>query len=112
MPRISKSFHALVFGGALLVGGPLVESPGAQEGGPPIQANQRSRSSGSIHALTGRVARSIVPDRAVHPTVTKLAIHLGTIPLGGNQRAFGTFYEFSTMQIPRANGFNITTGIT
>jgi hypothetical protein len=40
--------------------------------------------------------------------VTKLAIHLGTIPLGGTQKAVGIFYEFSTMEIPRA----ITTGIS
>jgi hypothetical protein len=44
--------------------------------------------------------------------VTKLAIHLGTIPLGGTQKAVGIFYEFSTMEIPRANGFSITTGIS
>jgi hypothetical protein len=72
MSRESKSFHALVLGGVLLVGGPFVESLGAQdgqrsEGGTPIPTYQRSRSSGNIHALTGRVARSIVPDRAAHP---------------------------------------------
>jgi len=44
--------------------------------------------------------------------VTKLAIHLGTIPLGGTEKAFGIFYEFSTMEIPRANGFSLTTGIS
>jgi hypothetical protein len=44
--------------------------------------------------------------------VTKLAIHLGTIPLRGTEKAFGIFYEFSTMEIPRANGFSLTTGIS
>jgi hypothetical protein len=44
--------------------------------------------------------------------VTKLAVHLGTIPLRGTERAFGIFYEFSTMEIPRANGFSLTTGIS
>jgi hypothetical protein len=37
---------------------------------------------------------------------------LGSIPLSGNQRAFGVFYKFSTLQIPRANGFSLTTGIS
>ena len=44
--------------------------------------------------------------------VTKLAVQLGTIPLSGTQRAFGIFYEFATVQIPRANGFSLTTGIS
>jgi hypothetical protein len=37
---------------------------------------------------------------------------LGTIPLRGTEKAFGIFYEFSTMEIPRANGFSLTTGIS
>jgi hypothetical protein len=37
---------------------------------------------------------------------------LGSIPLGGNQKAFGVFYKFTTLQIPRANGFSLTTGIS
>jgi len=37
---------------------------------------------------------------------------LGSIPLGGDQKAFGVFYKVSTMQIPRANGFSLTTGIS
>jgi hypothetical protein len=34
-----------------------------------------------------------------------------TIPLG-TENVAGIFYEYSTMEIPRANGFNITTGIS
>ena len=71
MNRVYKSFQALVLGWILLVGGPLVQSLSAQDGKrfetPPISAHQRSRSSGNIPALTGRLARSVVPDRAVHP---------------------------------------------
>jgi hypothetical protein len=37
---------------------------------------------------------------------------LGTIPLRGTEKAFGIFYEFSTTEIPRANGFSLTTGIS
>jgi len=43
---------------------------------------------------------------------TKLSIHLGTFPVGDTEKAGGIFYEFSTMEIPRANGFSITTGIS
>jgi len=36
---------------------------------------------------------------------------LMTIPLGAKNVA-GIFYEYSTVEISRANGFNITTGIS
>jgi hypothetical protein len=36
---------------------------------------------------------------------------LGTFHLGGTHDVVGIFYEFSTVEIPRANGFSITTGI-
>ena len=43
--------------------------------------------------------------------VTKLAIYLGAIPVGGKQKAPAVVYEFSTREIPRANGFSVSTGI-
>jgi hypothetical protein len=39
-------------------------------------------------------------------------MYLGSISLSGAEHAAGIFYEFSTLQIPRANGFAITTGIS
>ena len=43
--------------------------------------------------------------------VTKLNILLGTIPVGSNQ-APAVFYEFSTREIPRGNGFSISAGLS
>ena len=43
---------------------------------------------------------------------TKLAIYLGSIPVGGNQKAPALLYEFSTREIPRGNGFIISAGIS
>jgi hypothetical protein len=43
--------------------------------------------------------------------VTKLTIYLGTIPVGTIRDAPGLFYEFSTLVIPRANGFTIGAGL-
>jgi hypothetical protein len=43
--------------------------------------------------------------------VTKLTIYLGTIPIGGNQHAPAVLYDFSTREIPRGNGFSVSTGI-
>jgi hypothetical protein len=43
---------------------------------------------------------------------TKLAIYLGTIPLGDDQSGPALLYEFSTREIPRGNGFIISAGIS
>jgi hypothetical protein len=37
---------------------------------------------------------------------------LRTIHLGGGHDVVGIIYEFSTVEIPRANGFSLTTGIS
>ena len=44
--------------------------------------------------------------------VTKLSIYLGSIPIGKIENSAGVFYEFTTTQIPRGNGFAVTTGIS
>lgn len=44
--------------------------------------------------------------------VTKLSIYLGTMPLGSTEHAAAVFYDFATMEVPRANGFSINTGIS
>lgn len=43
--------------------------------------------------------------------VTNLAIYLGTIPVGSGQKVPAVLYDFSTREIPRGNGFTISTGI-
>ena len=37
---------------------------------------------------------------------------LRTQPIGDTEKVGGIFYEFSTVEIPRANGFSLTTGIS
>jgi hypothetical protein len=44
--------------------------------------------------------------------VTKLSIYLGTIPVGSNQKTPAMIYDFSTREIPRGNGFSVSTGIS
>ena len=115
MPRISKSFHALVLGGVLLSGGPFVQSLSAQDGKrseTPYPGASEVAFEWQYSCPNGKGCSFNCPGSGGASSVTKLAIHLGTISLSGAQRAFGTFYEFSTMQIPRANGFSITTGIS
>ena len=43
--------------------------------------------------------------------VTKLTIYLGTIPVGSGQKTPAVIYEFSTREIPRANGFSVSSGL-
>src|SRR5258708_37148761 len=103
MPRVSKSFRALVLGGVLLVGGPLVQSLSAQdgkrlEGAPPYPGASEVAFEWQYSCPNGRGCSFNCPGAGGAANVTKLAIHLQTIPLNGNQKAFGVFYEFSTME--------------
>jgi hypothetical protein len=117
MARASKSFYALVLGGVLLVGGPLVslraQDAKRLEGGPPYPGGSEIAFEWQYSCGNGKGCSFNCPGSGSAANVTKLVIHLGTIPLsGGLQKAFGIFYEFSTMEIPRANGFSLTTGIS
>ena len=42
---------------------------------------------------------------------TKLTIYLGKLRVSENEKAFALFYEFSTVEFPRGNGFAINTGL-
>jgi hypothetical protein len=140
MARRSKSFLGLVLGAALLVSGPLAGSLRAQDGkrDPPYPngsevafewqyscsngkgcsfdcgsgAPQMSDTAAVENALAATAATAFTSTKhAAASHVTKLSIHLMSIPLGAKNVA-GIFYEYSTVEIPRANGFNITTGIS
>jgi hypothetical protein len=113
----SKSFHALVLGAVLFVGGPFAESLHAQdemrlEPGPPYPGGSDIAFEWQYYCTNGKGCSFNCPGSGNAANVTKLAIHLGTIPLGGTQSAVGIFYEFSTMEIPRGSGFSLTTGIS
>ena len=116
MRQANKSFRALVLSWVLLVGGPLMASASAQDGkraedGAPLGASEVAFE--WQYSCTGGKACSFTcPGSGGASNVTALTLQLGTIPLSGNQRAFGIFYKFSTVQIPRANGFSLTTGIS
>ena len=110
----SKSSRALVLGATLLLGWPSVASVHAQDG---------NRSEIYRHGLeiafewryscpNGKGCSFSCPGAGGATSVTKLNIYLGAIPLSTAEHAAGVVYEFSTMQIPRANGFALTTGIS
>jgi hypothetical protein len=113
----SKFSHAVVLSALLLVGGPLAVSLFAEdekrwEANPLQPGGSEIAFEWQYSCPNGKGCSFNCPGAGGGSNVTTLAIHLGTIPLRGTERAFGIFYEFSTMEIPRANGFSLTTGIS
>jgi hypothetical protein len=114
---VSKSFQTLVLSALLVVGGPLAVSLLAEdekrwEPNPLHSGGSEIAFEWQYSCPGGRGCSFTCPGSGGASNVTKLAIHLGTIPLRGTEKAFGIFYEFSTIEIPRANGFSLTTGIS
>lgn len=114
MHRVSRFFPALILGAILLVGGPLMQSVNAQD----VKRSQDAPGASDVtfewqySCPSGKACSFNCPGSGGASSVTKLTLQLGSIPIGGDQRAFGVFYKFSTLQVPRANGFSLTTGIS
>ena len=115
MHRVFRNFQSLVLGCILLVSGALVQSLSAQDGkrsDTPYLGASEVAFEWQYSCVNGKACSFNCPGSGGASNVTKLTLQLGSIPLGGDQKAFGVFYKFSTMQIPRANGFSLTTGIS
>jgi len=115
MCRVINYFQSLVLASALLVSGASAQSLSAPDSkrsdAPPLGASEVAFE-WQYSCLSGKACSFSCPGSGGASNVTKLTLQLGSIPLGGDQKAFGVFYKFSTMQIPRANGFSLTTGIS
>jgi hypothetical protein len=94
----------------------LVTSAWAQDktepGGPPYPGGSDITFQWDYSCPGGRACSFTCPGAGNASGVTKLTIYLGTVPLGATEHAPALFYEFSTRNIPRGNGFSITTAIT
>jgi hypothetical protein len=117
MRKANKSVRALVLSWILLIGSPVMQSASAQdvqrsEDGTPYLGASEVAFEWQYSCSGGKACSFTCPGSGGASNVTALTLQLGTIPLSGNQRAFGIFYKFSTVQIPRANGFSLTTGIS
>jgi hypothetical protein len=115
MIRTSKSLLGVVLGGALLFGGPWAGSVRAQDA---KHGEVGSHPDGAEVAFEWQYSCPNARGCSFNCSgsggasgVTKLALRLMSIPLG-TKKVAGIFYEFSTLEIPRANGFNITTGLS
>jgi hypothetical protein len=104
--------------GTLLLAGQFVNSASAQEKVEPHVPAQPYPGGSDItfewvySCPGGRACSFSCPGTGGASAVTKLTIYLGTIPVGANEAAPALLYEFSTVNIPRANGFVIGTGIS
>ena len=107
--------RALIFG--TLFAGLLMNSSWAQNKGepqavgPPYPGASEIAFQWDYSCPSGQNCSFICPGGGGASHVTKLAIYLGNIPVGGNQKAPAVVYEFSTREIPRGNGFSISTGL-
>ena len=117
MRKTNNSVRTLLASLLLLGGGSLLQSVSAQDGrrsvdgGPNLGASEVAFE-WQYSCPGGKACSFSCPGSGGASNVIKLTLQLGSIPLGGDQRAFGVFYQFSTLQIPRANGFSLTTGIS
>ena len=108
----SNIFYGKILGAAFLLCG-FSASLCAQEGNKPAYpSGLQIAFEWQYTCPDGRGCSFSCPGSGGASNVTKLGIYLGAIPLNSTDRAAGVFYEFSTAQIPRGNGFAITTGIS
>ena len=108
--------RALIFG--TLFAGLLMNSSWAQNKGEPQAAGPPYPGASEItfqwdySCPSGQNCSFICPGAGGASHVTKLAIYLGTIPVGSNQNVPALVYDFSTREILRGNGFSISTGLS
>ena len=79
--------------------------------GPPFPGGSSITFQWDYSCINGRDCSFTCPGSGGASHVTKLIIYLGTIPVGSNEDT-AVLYEFSTREIPRGNGFSISTGFS
>jgi hypothetical protein len=105
-----------LFLGSLLLASPLLSRAEAQiksepqAAGPPYPGGAEITFQWSYSCPSGKGCSFSCPGAGGANSVTKLNIYLGTAPIG-SQSTPAVFYDFSTREIPRANGFSIGAGI-
>jgi hypothetical protein len=104
-----------LFVGTLLFVGPCLSMSWAQnkteppQPGPPFPNGSNITFQWDYSCPSGKDCSFICPGGGASHA-TKLTIYLGTIPVGSTQDP-AVFYDFSTREISRANGFTISAGL-
>jgi len=115
MARTPKNFRMLLLAVVLLGGDASATLLRAEEGKSsrslPYPSDSEIIFKWEYSCPSGKGCSFNCPGSGGANNVTKLNIYLGSFPLGGTGHSTGMFYEFSTVEIPRGNGFNIAAGL-
>jgi hypothetical protein len=101
--------------GTLLFAGPLLSASWAQNKAEPVApfpGGSEITFQRNYSCPSSRGCSFSCPGLGGASHVTKLTIYVGTIPVGSKQDVPAVFYVFSTLEIPRADGFSISTGLS
>jgi hypothetical protein len=112
--RTSRRLHLVTLGLVLLAGSPLAlwaQDRNRVESGPRYPSASEITFEWDYSCPSRGVCSFACSGSAGISRVDKLTIYLGTIPLGRAEHAGALFYDFSSQDFPRGNGFEITTGI-
>jgi hypothetical protein len=60
----------------------------------------------------GRICSFSCPGAGGASHVTRLTIYLGRMRISSDNHPLAVFYEFSTLEVPRGNGFAISSGLS
>jgi hypothetical protein len=85
--------------------------PSSAEPRPPYPSGSNITFEWHYSCANAKVCAFNCPGAGGANVVKQLTIYLGTIPVGANQQS-AIFYEFSTSELSRANGFSISTGLS
>ena len=117
---VHPSFASALILEFLLLAGQMTNPLWAQERGklpasteplPPYPSESNITFEWNYSCENARVCAFNCPGAGGSNNVKVLTIYLGTISVGANQQS-AIFYEFSTPQFSRANGFSISAGLS
>jgi hypothetical protein len=100
--------------GVLLLAGLFPVASWAQtnlEPGPPYPAGSDITFQWNYSCPSSKGCSFRCPGAGDATHVTSLTIYLGKMRVGTGQNPLALFYNFSTVEIPRGNGFTIDTGL-
>ena len=103
-----------LFLGTLLFVGFFVSATWAQERTglqAPFPAASNITMQWNYSCLSGQACSFVCPGAGSASSVTKLTIYLGSMPVSTNQNSPAMFFSFTARDIPRGNGFNVSTGL-
>jgi hypothetical protein len=112
LPPMESAMLGWLLPGALLIAVSLLSPCSAQDKTKPYPPGSDITFQWNYSCPSSKGCGFICPGsgQAVH--VTKLTIYLGRMHIGADQTSLALFYEFSTVEFPRGNGFVINTGLS